>query len=196
MSFFVTDGIMSGSDIEIKSDPQFNLRQSNTLKNYVRLIFNGLKEKFNGNYAISVFAFKSNFICGSKYYYYTYKNDKIRKDFPDRPFYIFVFGQGDLVKDVLRKLEGDDSFLPIEELHFGAGTTVTNTGILFKSHLSASDKNACMIERDESIKCKDTPSSSHPVKFAIGFNLETLPKYAAEIPYLNTNIQVKVPIEL
>lgn len=191
VSFFVTDGIMSGSDLEIKGNPQFNLQQSNTLKNYVRLIFDGLKEKFRGNYAVSVFAFKSNFICGSKYYYFTYKNDKIRKDFPDRPFYIFVFGQGDLVKEVLQKLKGDDAFLPLEELHFGAGTMITNVGIPFKSHLSASDKNACMIERDESIKCKGTPSLTHPVKFAIGFNLETLPKYAAEISYLNANIQVK-----
>ena len=191
VSFFVTDGIMSGSDDEIRGDSQFNLKQSMLLKGHVKIIFNALKEKYKGNYGVSVFAFKSNFIPSAKYSYFTYENKPVRKIFEERPFYLFVFGQGDLVKQVIQQLKDVDSFKPIEESHFGYGTIITNTGVPFKSYLSHAEKKTCKIESDGSIKCNITPSASTPVKFAIGFNLDNLPKYASEISYLNNNIEVK-----
>ena len=190
VSFFVTDGIMSGSNQEIASNRQFNVEQSMFLKTSVQRIFSNLKEKFKGHYCVYVFAFKSKFIGGSKYPYYTYENIKVNNTFTDRPFYLFVFGQSDIVKQVIQKLEKIESFKPQEELHFGDGTIVTGHGVIFKSYLSPEDKRTCQIEQNGNIKCSSTPVKSHPVKFAVGFNLNNLPKYASDISYLNANIRV------
>lgn len=188
--FLVTDAIMSGTNHQILIDREYNRTNNMLLKTDVQRIFSKLNEKFKGKYGVSVFAFKSNFNPGGRNPYYTYTNRPVPNSFKERPFYLFVFGHSDLVKQVIEKMGKIESFKPQEELHFGSGNLVTNTGVVFKSYLSNTEKGACIIQSDESVKCDITPSTSHPVKFAVGLNLENLPKYASEKSYLDSNVKV------
>lgn len=193
INFFATDGIMSGTNEQVNQDPEFNKKNRMTMRGTINNIFS----KHRNDYSVSIYAFNSKFRSRSSrgFYYYNYQNGRINRSFENRPYYIFVFGDKRLMKEINKQLQKYQDFCPKEELHFGLKTAHSNEGILFKSYLNSREKRRCLIKNKE-IRCNDEPTDSNPVKFAIGFNLDHLPDYAKSGTYLDTNILIKCSNEV
>ena len=106
--FFVTDGIMSGKDTNIKEDYQWTLSHASYLKLKIKELF---AEK--NDVAVSIYQFAAQF--NGKYFCYDNSNTVIRTT---RYFYVFVMGQAKDVNDFKEKYVGSDYFKPTNQLHF------------------------------------------------------------------------------
>lgn len=115
ISFFITDGIPSGSNDEINGTrPQknFNIVSASTLQSKIARKFINVK-----GLAASVYRFRSGF--EGEYWYYN--NAHKRKSIPDRPFYVLVLGDRDLVSEFAEKeSQGLNFFESENKVHFGA----------------------------------------------------------------------------
>ncbi len=92
ISFFVTDGILSGTNEEIKKDPNFNLNNAGELE---RRVSNAMRKANKNGYGAAIYPFSAKF-DGT---YYKYDNGKEILKNTDRPFYMIVIGDKALVKD-------------------------------------------------------------------------------------------------
>lgn len=95
--FYITDGIMSGSDEQIKNDQkrQYNLIHAQDLKNQVRNAFEG-----KDSVGVSVYQFKSRF----KGEYWAYDNEHRVID-SDRYFYVIAVGPRPALADLKQKVD-------------------------------------------------------------------------------------------
>lgn len=109
ISFLITDGIMSGSDEQIRNNPQYNI-------NYREELQNSLSDKIKGKgLAASIYQFES-FYNGT---YYCYDNTKIELS-QNRPFYVIALGKKTCIIDFKNKAAKELSyFKPKNEVHFG-----------------------------------------------------------------------------
>lgn len=109
LNFLITDGIMSGSDEQIRKNPKYNIYYREELQN-------NLADKLrNKGLAISVYQFES-FFNGV---YYCYDNTKVQLS-KNRPFYVIAIGQKEQVKDFKDKVEnGMVYFKPKNDVHLG-----------------------------------------------------------------------------
>lgn len=105
--FFVTDGIMSGTDKDIKNDRQWTKMHAADLKLQVKDIFN------NKDVAVSVYQFAAQF--NGKYFCFDNSNVSINAQ---RYFYVFVIGKKDAVAEFKTKNVGTEYFKPCNQLHF------------------------------------------------------------------------------
>lgn len=93
--FYITDGIMSGSDEQIRKDPEYNRIHAQDLKNQIIKAFEG-KEQVG----VSVFQFKSRF----KGEYWAYDNEHKAID-SDRYFYVIAVGPRPVLADLKQKVD-------------------------------------------------------------------------------------------
>jgi hypothetical protein len=106
--FFVTDGIMSGTDTNIKKDKQWTKMHAADLKLKVKEIFSSHKDV-----AVSVYQFPAQF--NGKYFCFDDSNVLINAQ---RYFYVFAIGKKDAVLEFKNKNVGTDYFKPSNQLHF------------------------------------------------------------------------------
>lgn len=109
ISFLITDGIMSGTDDQIRETPLYN-------KNYREELQNKITDKIKDKkLAASIYKFESYF-DGT---YYCYDNTKIKLS-QNRPYYLIVIGKNENVKDFGEKVKNGLSYIiPKDEVHFG-----------------------------------------------------------------------------
>lgn len=189
LTFFVTDGIISGSNEDVRSNPQYNIAQRTLLMNKIQGVFH---DKLKDPFAVSVYAFTSEFKTKpGKIRYYTYDNAPVDQTFKERPFYIFVMGKSTLVKENRDKIKRDPLFKPVKEMHFGLESEAIEKYVLFKSHLP--NNATCMFQNEVRVKCNEEPSASSPVMFGVALNLSGLPVYARNQSYLDSNLRVDAP---
>lgn len=93
LSFFITDGIPSGSNDEV-TGTKWNLNNTEELKKRIRDIAKRMSEN---NFGISIYQFEGDFYNGKYWYYdndskyFTERNKKVR------PFYVIVLGDIEVV---------------------------------------------------------------------------------------------------
>lgn len=92
ISFLVTDGILAGTNEEIKKDPNFSLNNAGEL---VRRISDAMRKANKNGYGAAIYPFSAKFDG----IYYRYDNGKEKLSNTDRPFYMIVIGDKALVKD-------------------------------------------------------------------------------------------------
>jgi hypothetical protein len=190
ISIFITDAIMSGSNSDVQSNPEFNIEQTSLLMNNIRARFDNVKGKFS----ISVYGFRSRFNSNSQkgFCYFTYRNGKVFQNFKRRPFYVFVIGNKQLLKEVTDVMKNDSFFRPEKSLDFGIQNDPVRRYTLFHSHLPIHQRGSCLFVNSNSVKCKWNPSATDPVKFGVGLNLSGLPGYARENKYLTDHLGISI----
>jgi len=185
VNVFITDGIMSGTDNQINSNPQFNLEQRAFLSSRIQTVFS---QSRNSGWGLVVYAFTSEFKPDKlrRLAYFTYNNSKSYNTFSQRPFYIYVFGKKELVEQAKSKIENNNHINKQikEKSYFGLNTNSITKFSLYKTHLESNVKRRCRI-KGNGVICKETPSEEKPVEFAIGLDLSKLPEYMQDDNYLN-----------
>jgi hypothetical protein len=181
VSFLVSDCILSFPDAAIKANPEINRDAApGALKNNIFSTFAELKKR---GQAVSIFAFTSKFY-GT---YYDYRNVKTKLNGTPRPFYVWVIGHKDVLKDFEKQLTDVSSFQPLQALHFGLLDSTVNRFDLFYSagkHGSWKKDGVDSILKDVEIPSKDS------LRFAVAVDLRTLPGYVQQTSYFNSNVQL------
>ena len=113
LNFYITDGIMSGSDEDISKDREYNKIHAQDLQNQIK---DALKE--NDKIGISVYQFKSPFM-GT---YWAYDNSKQQLNGTPRFFYVIAVGSREALAGFKRKadmseLEDGSKFHPLAQWH-------------------------------------------------------------------------------
>lgn len=182
ISVFVTDGIMSGTNEQIRSNREYNVQQRNGM---LRVSITDAFINKADSIAVAVFGFTSNFNCSNndEVYYYDYQNQRHVVNFTNRPFYIFVIGNKCLLPDFIKHIKKHTDFNPEKELFFNTYEQVKD-GKLFISHIR--DRKNCFIE-GEVIKYEERPSEYEPMRFAVGFDLRGAPDCTHDPGYLKNN---------
>lgn len=121
--FYITDGIMSGSDAQIRRDPEYNRIHAQNLKNQIIKAFQG-KEQVG----VSVYQFKSHF----KGEYWAYDNEHHLVN-SERYFYIFAVGPRSVLADLKQKVDSKRNqtgfcFHPLAQWH-AIDTAVISSGL-------------------------------------------------------------------
>ena len=112
IAFFITDGIISGTNEEINgsTDRRFSLDNASTLSERVADALRPLHDK---GYGAAMYRFTSGF----KGDYLAYDNKRIELHNAKRPFYIIVIGESSEVAEFNKKVEdGLGTFKPDESL--------------------------------------------------------------------------------
>lgn len=190
ISLFISDGILSFPDAALKANSNINLEKAVKASNDIQEIFGKLNNQ--RSFGVSLYAFRSNF----NGIYYNYRNDTARLNNTERPYYIWVLGQKDCLRQfdaVLARFakEADAGhyagFKPAAELHFGTDTGSITTAHIFSSlyrrgkwQLSGNGKGL------ENI-------GNEPATFSLAADLGSLPAYAQQEAYLAAHIQPDVP---
>ncbi len=179
VSILISDCILSFPDKDIKNNPEINRIQANlALKGDIYNTFSKLKKK---HYAASVYAFTSEFF-GT---YYDYQNVKTRLRGENRPFYIWVIGESDLVTEFNLALSEISTFKPGNSLHFGSSEKpVVNYDII--PQLGKKGKWSKTPDGLEDIELAE----KEPLQFFIGLDLSQLPAYAQDLNYSQKNIRI------
>lgn len=115
ISFFITDGILSGTNEEIRDDPMFNINSASTVQSRI----SDALRKLDDNYASAVFRFKAYY--NGKYYKY---NNDYRTELRNvsRPFYVIAIGPQDTLNEFYKQVEkGQYYFRPTEKVLFSRG---------------------------------------------------------------------------
>lgn len=157
ISFFVTDGILSGTNEEIHHDPLFNINSASTVQSRIS---DALK-KLDDNYATAIFQFKANY--KGEYYKYNNDHETVLTNVP-RPFYVIAIGPQDKLNAFYKQVEkGQENFKPTEKVLFSRGLKDMKVNTLDAEY----EKDTIFIKMEDSRK-------SHQ------FNIEksVLPSYA------------------
>lgn len=184
LNFFITDGIMSGSDEQIRKNPKYNIYYREELQN-------SLADKLkNKDLAISVYQFES-FFNGT---YYCYDNTKVQLS-KNRPFYVIALGEKEQVKDFKSKVEkGMAYFKPKNDVHLGFIDTMS-IKVYAASQGGVNDK---VIEVDMNQVRKNgkkisSPESDEEKISYLDLSIplpEGLPKYMKTNEYLKENLSL------
>jgi hypothetical protein len=132
----------------------------------------------------SVFGFMSDF-NGT---YYTYQNEKIpiKKGQVVRPYYLWVIGNQELLKEFDAQLYKLESFKPDLAMNFGIfDKAITSYCIFFRY------KKSGEWETDGKAIDNAKISKKAPAQIAIGLDLSSLPPYAQDTDYLRKHLQLK-----
>jgi hypothetical protein len=192
ITIFITDGIMSGTNQEVQDNPQFNVEQRTLLKNFIRRVFNPKQNELG----VAIYTFTSEFNTNQNTVYYDYQNQKIPHNFTQRPFYVFVLGQKELLPKFQEEVLTRTAEFDFQEaLYVGLNKPVTNFEV-FLSHIKR--PNAAIPNHEKCIYAREDITPDNPMKFGIGINLNGFPKYVQDVDFLNRtfNIQDKPNIKV
>jgi vacuolar-type H+-ATPase subunit F/Vma7 len=178
ISLFVSDCILSYPDDVIKTNPEINKQKApGELKALVKDTF--LKLKRN-DISASLYGFSSAFFGN----YYTYQNTKIKLNGEQRPYYLWVIGNKELVTKFNQQLAGVKNFNPVIDLNFG----------LFEKTIEAFD-TFFTYEREGEWKIDNQgiselkASKKQSASFAIAVDLAALPSTISAPDYLKKNLK-------
>lgn len=160
----VTDGIMSGTNAEIKADPTYNISKPGILKGKIDSI---ISHQPGGN---DITMLVATYSAPFKGVYYKYNNDKATLENKPRPFYVLVAGKSAQINYVKNELAQ----------HHPEG--MVEYGVIYPMSISTSAKMA------GGGKYKLDKSVTDGLNFII--NLEKLPAYAKNVSYLNSNLEI------
>jgi len=177
ISVFISDGILSHSDQEIKRNKNINKEKAKALGTDIFIIFNKLR-KYK-DFGASLYAFRSSF-NGT---YYSYRNDKIRLSGEQRPYYIWVLGRSSLLNTFNKELSATSTFQPLEQLHFGLDTTTVTKA----SFISSFERAGSWQLNSDGTGLDEIGKAS---RFCIALDLSTLPSYARTIAYLKKQLRL------
>jgi hypothetical protein len=181
VSVFVSDCILSFSNADVKANPEVNKTDAYSLKNKIFSTFTELRKR---GQAVDIYAFKSKFY-GT---YYDYQNVKIKINGSPRPFYIWVIGHKDLLKDFNSRLSGISTFKPEQSLQFGLLDQPVSKAQL----LTQVEKNGSWIKGENETEITDLEiPQNDSLKFCTALNLDSLPAYVQNSKYLQDNLQIK-----
>jgi hypothetical protein len=176
ISMFVSDGILSYPDGDVKRNRNINKDKASELGNDIFTIFSRLRK--SKNFGVSIYAFRSAF-TGT---YYNYRNEQKKLSGEERPYYIWAVGNSKQLRKFDAELARFSSFKPLGVLHFGVDLPVVSDGkfipSLYRTGNWSLDNNGTGI----------TGIGNEPVRFAIAVNLDTLPPYASQTGYLKEHI--------
>src|SRR3954469_11651824 len=163
ISVFVSDCILSYSDAEVRANKEINREKAEGgLKPLITSTFDRLQQK--NNMCASVFGFMSDF-DGT---YYTYQNERIqiKKGQAIRPYYLWVIGNRELLKQFDAQLYKLESFKPDLAMNFGVfDKPVTDYRIFFKY------KKAGAWETDSKALTDVKVSKNQSAQVAVGLDL-------------------------
>ncbi len=183
ISMFVSDCILSYSDNEVRANKEINREKAEGgLKPLITSTFDKLQQK--NNMCASVFGFMSDF----NGIYYTYQNEKvpIKKGQVIRPYYLWVIGNRELLKQFDAQLYKLESFKPDLAMNFGVfDKPVTDYSVFFRY------KKGGEWETDGKALTDAKISKKQPAQVAIGVDLSALPPYAQDTNYLHQHLQLK-----
>ena len=111
VSFFVTDGIPSGTNEEVRRTRSFNIDQRALLCDRIK---ESLKPLASMNYAAAIFQFNAKY----KGEYYKYNNDhRVNLNNVSRPFYVIAIGPQDCINKFYNQIDdGQDCFAPAQKV--------------------------------------------------------------------------------
>ncbi|MCF0059197.1 hypothetical protein [Dyadobacter sp. CY356] len=178
ISLFVSDCILSYPDNVIKTNSEINKQKApGELKALVKSTFLKLKRD---NISASLYGFNSAFYGN----YYTYQNTKLKLDGQERPYYLWVIGNKELVSKFNKNLADLNNFKPVLDLNFGLFDKTIEDFETFYTYervgnWKAEDKS---ISDLEAIKKK-------PSTFAIAVDLSALPNSISAPDYLTQHLK-------
>lgn len=184
ISFFITDGIPSGSNSEISKDSHFNKTNAHVLETNIKspLREKGLSAK---GYGVAVYQFTGKF-DGS---YINYANNKLGKAASlkntNRPFYVIALGDADVLKDFGTKAENGElrDFKPLNSLQAYTAVSSLSPTIVVPGGEGA-------VAPDDGV-FTFTSSKSNPA-FIVNLPLNQLPQYLRNESDLKRSLLVKV----
>ncbi len=177
ISYLITDGIMSGTDEQIRTDREYNKPHYGHLQEEIE---SELK-KCGSDASVLVVRYISGFTTNpsKQFYYYCYDNSHVELDNAQRPFFIIALGSLDSIK-ALRKDIQENTRL----------STYTNLLLLgdnmpYKVEFRpAYNRGASM--RDEGIYTIDKNVKSSDLVF-LNINLSPLQDYMINTEYITKN---------
>ncbi len=189
VTLFITDGIMSGTNQQIRENSQYNKENRTLFKNNIRRAFAGHRDELG----VVVYAFTSDYnsTTNPRRAYFDFMNRTYFRYFTDRPFYVFVFGHRDILPDfennVLLKTAEFDY---LESLYVGLHRPA-HSYTRFISHLGRQQQRPNCIIRPNAIEAARRFGPENPMQFAIGLDLSAFPDYVKDNTFLNNNIIIQ-----
>lgn len=188
LAFFITDGIPSGSNENVKPGGTYNIEPGN-ISEQIKDIRRIAARLSNAGLGVSVYQFEGDFY-GGRYWYYdnsTYPKDK-DIDFSakiKRPFYVIVLGDVTMTNHFKEKVkEGLDRFKPLKEVHF------TNT--MDEIQISVSDNNGKSAEVSGEDEYLFSNMKESKLQVFIGFPFVSLPSFYADEDTMTNMITLDV----
>lgn len=189
--FYITDGIMSGSDDQIRKMPNYNLIHAQDLQNQIKAAFDK-----KDSVGISVYQFKSRF----KGVYYAFDNEHHPID-AERYFYVFAISTRPVLAHLKQQVDNKQNttgfcFRPLGQWH-AIDYQVINSG------LKVGPAGAVQLDGDGYTYALKTLNATNggqieftlPASTFSNYYLENLKKLAAsssvEVDDLPTEIKVK-----
>lgn len=180
ISIFVSDCILSYPDQVIKTNPEINRQKApGELKALVKATFLKLKRD---DISASLYGFTSSFFGN----YYNYQNAKIKLDGGQRPYYIWVIGNKELVTKFNKELGSIRNFKPVIDLNFGLFDKTIEDFETFFTY----EREGMWEIKDKSITNLEA-SKKKPARFAIAVDLSALPLSISAPDYLNKHLKTR-----
>ena len=179
ISYLITDGIMSGSNQEVRDSPErsFNIKNRGTLTARIADAVSACQD----DVAILLIKYTSSFT--GKYYCYT-NVDQVDFKENQRPFYVVAIGNRKLVKELVEKTQKE------ELLSNNQGLLLLGDEYPYKLSLAASKKEGISYSKDKQIIVGTNIRSDDYVTF--NGNLSELPSYMLSTEYFEKNGEVYI----
>lgn len=197
ISILVSDGIMAGTNEQIRNNPRFDIEQRVLLQNNIMRVFTPKRNEL----AMAIYGFKSDFNTNQarRIAYYDYRNVRHHKSFSQRPFYVFVFGNKKLLPDFIEFLENEANFDYLEALYIGVQNPVNDYQPIISHYTNRNyiqervRSNAVIQGNTKNIQLRRNAeiSPENPMRFSIGINLSNFPVFYHDVEYLQNNISIK-----
>lgn len=185
ISYLITDGIMSGTDAQIRADREYN----KTHYGYSQEEIESSLRKCGNDVAVLVAQYVSGFTTNpsKQFYYYCYDNSHVVLKEASRPFYIVALGTLDAIKRLKTDIEDNPRLSSFKNI------LLLGDGMPFLVDFKPAYNKGASLKGEELVDGKKTPiyavdkgiKSSDPVFFNV--NLSSLQEYMINEEYLKEN---------
>jgi len=177
IAYLITDGIMSGSNQEVRDNRSFNIISRGTLTKRIADVISGCDK----DVAILLIKYLSNFT--GKYYCYT-NVDQVDFNESQRPFYVVAIGNRCLVKELISQTSKD------ELLSNNQGLLLLGDEYPYNISLVTNKKEGITFSKDKQII---VGTNFHPDDYVVfNGNLSDIPSYMQNPEYFNRNGEVYI----
>lgn len=180
ISFLLTDGILSGSDADIRNSPDssYNKNMSQTMSENLSHLFSSPKDSL----CVLIVRYKAKF----RGYYSCYNNSYKILDNKDRPFFIIALGKWKYVKYVEQKLievkaANDGIATPYEDILM-LGDACSYQKVKLSAAEGLNPKNGRLLIK----------KGYEKESIALSADLRQLPAYMQTLDYMKANIELYV----
>lgn len=175
ITYLLTDGIMSGTNEQIRINRNYNKDERFALQGQIEKIVHESGE----NVKILVVKYLSNF-TGT---YYCYTNaDQVRLNESQRPFYVIAIGRGNLINDLENEIK-NDAILAMNDGVLVLGKD--SKDIAFRVDLKDVQRDS-----DGTLRIKNEIKLSDSVSFKA--TMKNLPEYMRTQEYVNKNGEIYI----